>query len=161
MEMIRNALFTACITAMISAVVMTIAPANRKRELRLICTLVLISCLAAGLAGKDTALSLPKLGDRQTWLSEYDDMLLSQSRSSMERSLTESLKKAGFSPKLVSIEVAFDQYNYIRAERAEVCVDCTDEQTMQRAESAVRDVIGADGEVYIYDTSSETAAEGD
>ena len=161
MEMIKNAVVTACITAMISAVVMTIAPENRKCELRLICTLVLISCVAAGFVGADLDLSDTKLPDSRSLSFDYESMLLTQSRESLEARVTENLTKAGFSPKLVCIEVGFDQYNYITTERADICIEDLTEHLRESAEAAVREIIGTEGEVYIYDPTSETPDEGE
>ncbi len=160
MEMIKNAIFTACITAMISAVVMMIAPENRRRELRLICTLVLISCVAAGFAGGGIDISGLPLPDSRSLRFDYDSMLLSQSRDAVERQLTENLTKAGFSPRLVCIEVSFDQYNYIITDSADIFIYGLQDSDIPAIEAAAREIIGQESEVNIYDTSAETADDG-
>ncbi|MBR1724745.1 MAG: hypothetical protein IJ723_06995 [Ruminococcus sp.] len=150
MELVRNAIFTACITAMISAAVMMIAPDNRRRELRLICTLVLISCIMSGILGTDLEIHDVALPQSQSLEFDYERMLLTQSRMNMETQVTKKLTDIGLSARLVCIEVGLDQYNYIKPERAEVYISGLDDSEMPAAEAAVREVVGEESEVYIY-----------
>ena len=152
--MLRNAVFTACVTAMISAAVMTLAPDGRKRELRFICTLVLISSLAAGVLGSGKAVSasldLPTTGELEF---SYENMLLTRSRVSIEREVTERLKAEGYEVQLVSIDVSFDEYNYIKTDRVGVVLgQLAEENEVVRA---VREIVGGEAEVTVVAAGDE------
>lgn len=152
MEMIKTALMTACITALISSAVMMAAPAKRKGELRLICTLVLICSIASVIAGTD--IPVPDIDSTHTLQFDYQEMLLTQSRTAIEYQISEKLAESGHPPSLVCIEADFDQYNYIITTRADIYIPDLQPQESEEILSAVREVTGDDCEVNIYDAGA-------
>lgn len=157
MELIKNTILTACIMAMISAAVLAVAPENRKRELRLVCTLVLISCTAAGLVGADIKAPERKILSAQEFEFDYENMLINTTRANLERSLSEKLTLAGISVKKISIEAQFDEYDYISAGRVTVIVSDLSDADRQTALGIVREIVGEEAEVVISGAVDENA----
>lgn len=120
MEILKSLMFTACMCAVLSAGVQMLTPQKMKKEMALICTLVLILSAAAGLS-KSRIRALDDLlssGDRRVTRLEYEASVLEQTRKSIEDRLIKALHDKDIFPEKLVIECSLDEYNYVRAERA-------------------------------------------
>lgn len=156
MELIKSTILTACIMAMISAAVLAVAPENRKRELRLVCTLVLISCTAAGLLGSEQKLPQREISSTSQFEFDYENMLINTTRRNLEERLAEKLSQAGIAAKKISIETEFDEYDYISAGRVTVIADDLSDESRQTALEIIKEIVGENAEVVISGSVDET-----
>ncbi|SDA17056.1 hypothetical protein SAMN02910447_01232 [Ruminococcus sp. YE71] len=136
--MFRSVIFTVCMCAVISAAVQLVTPAKMKRELALVCTLLLIASAAAAFRGGISG--LPHFESRQTLTAEFERDLLEQTRKSLEDKALSSLHDAGIFPEWLVIDCSLDEYNYVRADK--VTVYLSEEQDEAAAERAVRGSVG-------------------
>ncbi len=135
--MLRGLVFTVCMCAVLSAGVQMISPPKLRRELALICTLLLIASVACS---KGSSVRLPDFGNSQELTEEFRRDLLEQTRKAIEDKVLAALRERGISPEWLVIECSLDEYNYVRADK--VTVYLSEEQDEAAAESVVRDTAG-------------------
>lgn len=147
MEAVKNAVFTACLTAILISAVQTLSPAVMKKELRLVCGLVLIICVAAQISGSDFNLdiSVGGLSDNADYLSlnkSFEQTLIEETEDSLEKSILEKLSENGIFAKKVSIVCSLDEYNCVKADRACIYLPPqSDDQKRSYAENLLKELL--------------------
>lgn len=141
MEMIKNLMFTACLCAVLSAGAQMLTPKKMKKEMSLICTLVLILSAAAGISGSrisalDSLLSYDAPAGKR---SQYEAGVLEQTRKSIEDRLFAALHEKNIFPERLVIDCSLDEYNYVRAERAVIYISA--ESDITSAEQAAAELL--------------------
>jgi hypothetical protein len=123
MGAIRNAVFTACLCAIITSAVRMISAERLKNELRLVCALVLIICIAVQLKGEDMKLSISELNlsddsDYAQLSEDFSQAVVLETQHSLERTVKEKLTGQGIEVKKIGIDCTLDEYNSVEAARA-------------------------------------------
>lgn len=142
MEGLKNAVFTACLCAVLTSAVQLLSAERMKKEMRLVCGLVLIVCIASQISGEDMRLSLssPELEDDASYerLSEdYEQTVLAETENNLEKKILEELNGQGIAAEKVGIVCTLDEYNSVEAKKARIYLAAeASEEQISAAESA-------------------------
>jgi hypothetical protein len=143
MEMLKNAIFTACLCAILSSAVQMLSAERMKKEIRFVCGLVMIVCTAAQLSGMKLSLSetdFLESYEYERMKTEFSESVTAQTAESLEESLKAQLEdETGLSGlvKKISIDCTLDEYNSVSAQTA--CIYLDEGATAEN----VRDVMSA------------------
>ncbi len=178
MEQIRGLIFAVCMCAVLNAGVRLLSPDKLQKEMRIICTLMLIICMAAALSSLmpfsggftiDVGELISKENSRQ---NDYADSVLAETERALADELTEKLSELGIDNAEVGIVCAIDEYNYVRAERVTIhlhggedgCDGCDENErrtALEAAEAVVSELFpDAETEVKTDDESADRAVLG-
>lgn len=153
MDAVRNIIFTACLCAVISAMVQMISPERMKKELGLICSLVLIICIAAQIAGTkiniNKSFSIEDNSDYQELSEEYNQMILEQSESSIESGVSDALADEEIYPEKIIIVCTLDEYNYVKTDKAYVYLSKDDYEEKAEKVQVVLDELLPESETEV------------
>ena len=150
-------IYTACMCAVLGAGVKMLSPAKMQREMRLICTLMLVVCTAARAHG-GFSLDISELVPNDTSrTSEYGEHVLADTEYALGQRLDERLAELGINAAETGIVCGFDEYNYVRAEKVFIVVGGEDE--VQPARAAAKELFGdCETEVTVVDGNAQTTA---
>ncbi len=123
---------------MLSAAVKLISPPKMKRELALVCTLMLIACVSAQFFKEPP--ELPHIVNSAELTAEYEREIVEQTRKAVEDKVLAALHERGIFPEWLVIDCSLDEYNYVRADK--VTVYLAEGQSRAAAENAVRETAG-------------------
>lgn len=128
MESIKNAVFTACLCAILTSAVQLLSAERMKKEMRLICGLVLVICIAAQISGENMELSLsaPVMendAEYEQLNEDYRQTILDETRRNIEDAVMEKLNEQGIAAEKISIVCTLDEYNSVEAEKACIYLD--------------------------------------
>jgi hypothetical protein len=123
MEAIKNAVFTACLCAILTSAVRLLSAERMKNELRLVCGLVMILCVAAQISGEDMSLSFTELSlaDDSAYSElndEFSQTVVAETKRNAERRLMTEITGQGVAVKKISIDCTLDEYNSVEARSA-------------------------------------------
>jgi hypothetical protein len=154
MEEIKNAVFTACLCAILMSAVQLLSAERMKKELRLVCGLTLIVCIAAQISGENMKLSLssPSLSESSDYRrlsSEYEQTVIAETRSNLEKQVMQKLRDIGIAAEKVSIDCSLNEYNSVEVGGA--CIYLPDGAQASDAESAEKaaEELFEDGEIEV------------
>ena len=122
MEQIRELIFAVCMCAVLNAGVRLLSPDKLQKEMRIICTLMLIICTAARLGSAngfiiDMGELISNENSRQT---DYAESIIAETEQTLTAELTERLGNAGIDNAEIGIVCNIDEYNLVRAERVTI-----------------------------------------
>ncbi|MCD7740903.1 MAG: hypothetical protein LUI06_01680 [Ruminococcus sp.] len=152
MELAKNVIYTACLCAVLTSIVKIFSSSSMKNQLQLVCTLVLIICVAAQITHSKINISSDELSlaeDNYSQLSEqYEQSVIEQTRTSLESRLYEELFSVGIDANEISIVCTLDEYNGVVAESACVYLSSSiyDEQC-DAARKTAENLLGCEVEV--------------
>lgn len=131
MEGLKNAVFTACLCAVLICAVRMCSPEKMKKELKAICGLVLIICAASSFTDgriKITAESADFAGDKEYGeLTEaFRESALEETKKSVESRLLSALEEEEINVRDVCIVCTFDEYNCVEVTSAEIYLSSED-----------------------------------
>lgn len=116
--MLKELIFTLCLCGILNSGVKLLAPGKMQKEMNLICTLVLIVCIAARLSGDKVDMEYDASKFHSD--SDYSAAVLEQTQSSLTGRLDDALAENGILADEIGIICGYDEYNYIRAEQVHV-----------------------------------------
>ena len=156
MEQIREMIFTVCMCAMLNAGIRLLSPDKLQKEVRIVCTLMLILCMAARTLGGfriDTEAFFSSGCERQ---SRYTEDVLTDTEEALISELESRLEHLGINNARVGIVCTFDEYNYIRADKVFVRLPVYSEEDLQLAQNAAKELFPeAETEVTADDENAE------
>ena len=117
MEQIRELIFAVCMCAVLNSGVRLLSPEKLQKEMRIICTLMLIICAAAKLSGGfkiNVGELISKESERQ---AGYSESVIAETEKSLNAALTKKLSEAGIENAETGIHCVLDEYNLVKAEK--------------------------------------------
>lgn len=149
---IREIIFTACMCAVIGTAAKLLTPSKFCREMRLICTLLLVICIAARVS-RGFKLDLSSIFTTDdTRRAEYAQTVLSDTENALAARLSERLTELGINDAETRIVCTYDEYNYVRAEKVYIHLHTADESTIPTAKNAAAELFpGCETEVTAYE----------
>ncbi len=150
MEAVKNAVFTACLCAVLASAVRMISPERMKNEIRLVSALLIMICAASQIMSvrpelEELTLSFKDDSAYERLLEEYSSEIGDETKNALESAVMNELISRGVDVTEVVIECSADEYNYIKADSAKIYISSNDTES---AETAARELLpGADIEV--------------
>ncbi|MBP3272121.1 MAG: hypothetical protein J6M17_07835 [Ruminococcus sp.] len=137
MNYFRETMFICCICAVLSSAVRMISPDKLKKEMNLICTLLIIVCTASSFAGYRINLNEKKLYSERDRTADYNNIILEQTAESMKQELEHELKSKDITVHELVIDCSYDEYNYIKADKVLAVIN--EANKCMQAEKIIRD----------------------
>lgn len=150
MEAVKNAVFTACLCAVLASAVRMISPERMKNEIRLVSALLIMICAASQVMSarpelEELTLSFEDSSAYEAILEEYSENIGNETKAALESVVFNELISRGIAVREVVIECSADEYNYIKADSAKIYISSND---IKNAEAAAKELLpGADIEV--------------
>jgi hypothetical protein len=155
MEQIRELIFAVCMCGVLNAGVRLLSPDKLQKEMRIICTLMLIISTAAmfwheqGRADGFTVDPGELVSAESARQSDYADSILAETERALADELSDKLGNAGIDNAEIGIVCAIDEYNYVRAEKVTIHLQ-GGETERQTALAAAEELFpGAETEVTV------------
>ena len=157
MQQIKELIYAVCICAVINSAIRLISPEKFVKEIRIICTLMLILCTAAKAAPGfkiDADSLLPAAEEKK-----FGDLVLEDTEKALEEKLLDRLVKEGIENVDVGIDCTLDEYNYVTAERVCITLAEEDEESKELVMKMAKELFPkAETEVDTYDSKAEKAS---
>ena len=128
MDILKTAIFTACIIGIVSTLTDMATPNGRlKKQLSIILTMTLIlgiftpfvsSGFKLDLSGAD----LPDTDEYERYSEDFQDMYLTQSEENIKKALAGLLKNDGITADKIDIVSAIDEYNSLEIKKVRVYI---------------------------------------
>ena len=157
MNRVSDLIYSVCICAVLNSAVRLLSPEKFAKEIRVICTLLLVLCTAAKICPgfKIDAGSALRSYEKK----DYTSIVIEDTKIALKDRLLRCLKEKGIQGASVGIDCTLDEYNYVAAERVRITLPAESAAQRELALETAKELFPeAETEVDIYDEDAEKDA---
>ena len=157
MNRLSDVIYAVCICAVLNSAVRLLSPEKFAKEIRVICTLLLVLCTAAKIS---PGFKVDAGGVFDSYeKTDYANIVLEDTEKALEDRLVQKLKEAGIQGAAVGIDCTLDEYNYVAAARVRITLAKDEAEARGIALETAKELFPeAETEVDIYDEEAEKDA---
>lgn len=160
MDILKTAIFTACIIGIVSTLTDMATPNGRlKKQLSIILTMVLIlgiftPFVSGGFKLDLSGADLPDTDEYERYSEDFQDMYLTQSEENIKKALAGLLKNEGITADKIDIVSAIDEYNSLEIKKVRVYISDSTKATKDRIEKILSDNLPDTAVEFVKEESS-------